>query len=132
MSEENVEALKQALTEAPDQPDAFFALLDDDVVWDPGDFPSGKVYGPEGVREFFRQWLGAFEEFRSEALEYIDAGSAVFVHMRQWGRGKGSGATTHTDLWQVWIFLDRKVVRFVQKPDRRDALEAAGLADSDS
>jgi hypothetical protein len=51
MSQENVDALTQALTKAPEQPDDFFALLDEDVVWDPG---TGKVYGRDGVREFFR------------------------------------------------------------------------------
>jgi ketosteroid isomerase-like protein len=130
MSQENVDALKQALTKAPEQPDDFFALLDEDVVWDPGSvFPSGKVYGRDGVRELFRQWIGTFEGFRSEAQEYIDAGSSVYVHMRQWGRGRGSGVATQTDFWQVWLFFEGKVVRFVQKSDRREALEAAGLSE---
>jgi ketosteroid isomerase-like protein len=128
MSQENVEVLKQALTAAFDRPDDFFAILDDDVVWDPGEhFPSGKAYGPEGVREFFRQWVGTFDDFHSEVMEYIDAGSSVCVHMRQSGRGKGSGVSTQTNTWQVWLFFEGKVVRFVQKSDRREALEAAGL-----
>ena len=127
MSEENVEALKRAFAAGPERPDDFFAIFDEDVVWDAGDTPGGKAHGREGVREFFRNWVGAFDDWRFEIQEYIDGGSAVFVHMRQWGRGKTSGATVQIDLWQVWLFFEGKVVRFVQKPNRQAALEAAGL-----
>jgi hypothetical protein len=47
--------------------------------------------------------------------------------MRQAGRGKGSGVLTDIDFWQVWLFFEGKVVRFVMKPSRDEALEAAGL-----
>jgi ketosteroid isomerase-like protein len=127
MSQENVEALKQAIAAGPDRPDDFFAIFDEDVVWDAGDTPGGKVYGRDGVREFFRQWIGAFEDWHFEIRECIDGGSSVFVHMNQSGRGKASGATVEIDLWQVWLFFEGKVVRFVQKRDRGGALEAAGL-----
>ena len=129
MSQENVDALKQAMAAGPDRPDEFFTIFDEDVVWDAGDTPGGKRHGRDGVREFFRQWVGAFDDWGFEAAEYIDGGSAVFVHMRQWGRGKTSGATVQIDLWQVWLFFEGKVVRFVQKPDRESALEAAGLSE---
>ena len=112
-----------------DRPDDFFAIFDEDVVWDAGDTPGGKRYGRDGVREFFRQWIGAFDDWRFEMQECIDSGDSVFVHMRQWGRGKTSGATVEIDLWQVWLFFEGKVVRFVQKPDRQAALEAAGLSE---
>jgi predicted SnoaL-like aldol condensation-catalyzing enzyme len=130
MSQENADALKQALTNPTDHPEDFFAILDEDIVWDAGSsFPGGKVYGRDRVRDFFRQWVGAFEDWRSEVMECIDAGSAVFVHLHQSGRGKGSGVTTQTDFWQVYLFFEGKVVRFVQKPERRQALEAAGLSE---
>lgn len=130
MSEENVEALMPALADAAevDRTEALLDVLDVDIVWDPGDrFPGGKVYGHRGVRSFFRQWIGAFDDFRFEVRECIDAGDAVYVHMHQWGRGKGSGVPAETDFWQVWLFFEGKVVRFVQKPDRHQALEAVGL-----
>jgi hypothetical protein len=106
---------------------ALTVIVDDDIVWDVGDFPGRKAYGREGVREFFRQWIGAFDEFRYEGVEFIDGGHTVFVHMRQWGRGKTSGVTTEADFWQVWLFFEGKVVRLVHKPTRREALEAAGV-----
>ena len=129
MSEENVEALKQAVAAAQDRPDDFFALFDEDVVWDAGDTPGGKRYGLDGVRSFFREWIGAFDGWHFEIEEYIDAGNSVFVHMRQGGRGKTSGAPVQIDLWQVWLFFEGKVVRFAQKPDRQAALKAAGLSE---
>jgi ketosteroid isomerase-like protein len=130
MSEENLEALKRAFADAADQrPDGFFELLDEDVIWDVGDFPGGRFHGREGVREFFRQWVGTFEDWNFEVREMLDAGHSVFVHMHQRGRGKTSGAATEIDFWQVWLFREGKVVRFVQKPDRRSALEAAGLSE---
>ena len=133
MSQENLEILRRALASPLEKPEDFFAILDEDVVWDPGDtFPSGKCYGVGEVVTFFRQWVGAFEDFRFEVMESIDAGSCVFVHMRQWGCGKASGATAHRDFWQVWIFFEGKVVRFVHKPDRREALIAAGLPEQDA
>jgi ketosteroid isomerase-like protein len=130
MSRKNVETLKRAVEAGRDRPDEFFAILDEDVVWDLGDHPAGKIYGHDGVRAFFRQWAGTFDDWQYEIRECIDAGSAVFVHMHQRGRGKTSGVPTEIDLWQVWLFFEGKVVRYVQKPDRRSALEAAGLAES--
>ena len=133
---ENVEALRRAFAAASDR-DTYeqaihplFAILDEDIVWDPGEtFPGGKGYGHDGVRAFFRTWIGTFEEWRFEPVEVRDSGNAVFVHMHQWGRGKGSGAPTEIDLWQVWLFFEGKVVRFVQKPSREAALKAAGLSE---
>ena len=132
MSKENVEALRRAFAASADAGtyEPLLSILDEDVVWDPrGTFPGGKEYGHDGVRSFFRQWIGAFEGWRFEVVEYRDCGNAVFVHMHQWGRGKGSGITTEIDLWQVWLFFESKVVRFVQKPSREEALEAAGLSE---
>jgi ketosteroid isomerase-like protein len=128
MSQENADALKQALAEAVTQFEDFLAILDEDVVWDPGNqFPGGRVHGHDGVREFFRQWFGAFENFGSETKEWIDAGNSVYTHVRQWGRGKGSGAAAENDFWLVWLFFQGKVVRVTYFPTRGEALEAAGL-----
>ena len=130
MSQENVEALSHALAVAADRFDDFLAILDKDVVWDTGDqFPGGTVHGRDGVREFFRQWFGTFDDFRSETKECIDAGSAVYTHVRQWGRGKGSGAAAQTDFWLAWLFFQGKVVRVTYFPTRDEALEAAGLSE---
>ena len=130
MSRENVEILARAFAEAPKDPERFFALFADDVEWDMtgGPFPeSRKVYGPAAVREFFRTWTGAFENWGYEAEEVIDAGSSVIVCLHQWGQGKGSGAPVEARFFQVWTFENGKVIRYRGFNDRADALEAAGL-----
>ncbi len=130
MSQENVDAVKRAVEAGPDRPEDFFGILDEDVVWVPGhQFPGGTSYGRDAVREFFRQWVGTFEDYGTEAKECIDAGNAVYVHARLWGRGNSSGAETENNFWMVWLFFQGKVVRATYFPTREAALEAAGLSD---
>ena len=119
-----------AFDEAPENPEPFFALLDENVEWDMsgGPYPLQKrVYGPEAVRDFFRTWAGTFDDWGYEAEETIDAGPSVFVCLRQWGRGKGSGVAVDNRFWQVWTFQNGKVIRYQGFTDKAEALEAAGL-----
>jgi ketosteroid isomerase-like protein len=58
----------------------------------------------------------------------IDAGESVVLNIRQWGRGKGSGAPVSDEFWQVWTFRDGKVIHRTRHQDRAAALEAARLA----
>jgi ketosteroid isomerase-like protein len=130
MSEENVEILRHSFEEAPENPEPFFAMFDENVEWDMsgGPFPiQKKVYGPEAVREFFRTWAGTFDEWGFEAEEVIDAGSSVFVCLHQWGRGKGSGIPVENRFYAVWTFEGDKVIRYQAFIGRTEALEAAGL-----
>jgi ketosteroid isomerase-like protein len=130
MSQENVEIVKRMHGQAHDDPEAFFDLLDDEVEWHVSvDFrPEGGIYrGPDGVREFFRTWVGAFEGWGWEADEYLDAGESVVIRMHQWGSGKGSGATVEQRFWEVWTFRNGKVIRRSDHFDKAEALEAAGL-----
>ncbi len=130
MSEENVDAVKRAFEAIADRPEDFFGILDEDIVWVPGSHsPVGTVYGLDGLREFFRQWVGTFENYGAEVVECLDAGSSVYVHTRVRGRGKGSGVETELDNWMVWLFFQGKVVRVTYFPTRATALEAAGLSE---
>jgi ketosteroid isomerase-like protein len=133
MSQENVEMIERMLSDARHNPAALYELLDDDVLWevtalDMPDHPS-TYYGPEGVREFFRRWVGTFDEWGYEATETIDAGDSVVVHIRQWGRGKGSGATAEGNFWQVLTIRHGKVIRGTHHQDKEQALEAVELAE---
>jgi ketosteroid isomerase-like protein len=130
MSEENVEILRHSFEEAPENPEPFFAMFDENVEWDMsgGPFPiQKKVYGREAVREFFRTWAGTFDDWGFEAEEVIDAGSSVFVCLHQWGRGKGSGIPVENRFYAVWTFERDKVIRYQAFMGRTEALEAAGL-----
>ncbi len=130
MSQENVDLVERVLGEAQHDPSALWGILADDVSWEFAalDIPDAGVTqfrGPAGVREFFRRWVGAFDEWGYEVGELIDAGDSVLVHIHQWGRGKGSGATVESRFWQVLTFSDGKIVRATHHSDKAHALEAA-------
>ena len=131
MSAENVRAVRRFLDHAREDPEVW-DVFDEDVVWEVGalsipDVPAA-YRGPDEVREFFRRWVGAFEDWAYEVEEMIDARDAVAVHLHQWGRGKGSGAMVDLRFWAVWIMRDGRAVRVSHRVDKADALEAAGLS----
>jgi ketosteroid isomerase-like protein len=132
MSQDNVEMVRRIFDQAPSDPEVLFASLDQEVLWDAEtiDFPDAGTSswrGPEGVREFFRRWVGPFDEWGVEVVEAIDVGDSVVARVHQWGRGKGSGATVEDSHWQVWTVRDGKVVRVTIRADREAAIEATGL-----
>jgi hypothetical protein len=78
------------------------------AAWEGGDFSSVEWAHPEieyvraggpgrwrrvsGMAEGFRDWLSAWEDYRSEAQEYREVdGERVLVLVRNSGRGKTSG-----------------------------------------
>jgi len=131
MSQQNVELVLRVLDEAQHDPSALWEVLDDEVLWEVGalDIPDsgGTWRGPAGVREFFRRWVGPFDEWGYEVGEVIDAGDSVVAHIHQRGQGKGSGAIVESRFWQVWTIRAGKVVRGTHHSEKADALEAVGL-----
>jgi ketosteroid isomerase-like protein len=132
-SDENVEIVRRFVDLARDDPDAVWDIFDEDVEWelDPAalalpDFPPAS-HGPDGIRDFFRRLVGAFEEWDYEAEEWIEAPDAVAVRIHHWGRGKGSGAPVEARFWQVWILREGKAVRVTHHIHKTEALKAAGL-----
>ena len=105
--------------------------FDPEIVWDTSasGLPSAGVYhGREGVRRFFRDWLGPWIDYEIEARDIIDAGGAVVLVFRQAGTGRGSGVRTDRDFFGVWELENSKVVRFRLFASRELAFEAAGLS----
>ena len=133
MSRENVELVERVLGQARDDPTAFLEIVDDEAHWEAGtndiaDGP-GSYRGPAGVSEFFRRWVGTFDDWGYEIGEVIDAGDSVVIHLRQWGRGKGSGVPVTDDFWQVWTIHEGKLIHRTRHPDKAAALEAVGLSE---
>ena len=110
-----------------EDPEAFYSIFDERVEFNTGNlFPDGETYrGVDGVREFFRTWVGTFHDWGFEVEEVLDIGDSVVILLHQWGRGKGSGAEVELRFWQVWTFEDGKVIRCIAHPDKADALEEA-------
>ena len=112
MSQENVELVKAftSVFEAGDR-DAWREYFDPDVVWDTSasKMPSAGIYhGHRGVERFFREWLGAWEDYKVEWSEYIDAGGSVVDVFRQSGIGRGSGVRTEREFHGVYDLRIRK------------------------
>ncbi len=132
MSEENVELVRQMYDQALETPDALYEMLDDEIEWETGglaypNLPTGR--GREVVRKFFREWVGAFEDWGFEVEELIEAGDSVVACIHQWGRGRSSGVSVDQRFWQVWTMRDRKAIRATHHMDRAAALAAAGLSE---
>ena len=109
-----------------------FAHYDPDIVWEnfsPSPAGMDEVYeGHEGVRRFWRQWLGPWEHMAFEQEAYFDAEDKVVVFQRMLARGKTSGAEAgFGDYAQVWTLRDGRVTRMKFYADRDEALRAAGL-----
>jgi ketosteroid isomerase-like protein len=120
------------------------------AAWERGDFSSIEWAHPEvefvalggpdperctgvaAMAERWREWISAWEDYRSEADEYRElGGDRVLVFMRHGGRGKSSGL----DIEQlprpganVFEIRDCKVIRLTLYWDRDRALADLGLA----
>jgi ketosteroid isomerase-like protein len=129
MSQENVEIVREIYR-----------------AWERGDFTSNE--GADGEIEFhiragpddavhhgvdamghaWREWLGAWDEFKTEAREFIELGDDVLVLAEFRGRGKASGMPIEAMAGACLFSLrDGKVVRLGTYTDPAEALEAAGL-----
>ena len=130
MSQENIEIVRRAWEyemfgrRGGRDPLADFAP---DIVMNPvEEEPS---YGREAIRDNFEQFKSAWEELEVRAEEFIDAGQRVFVTAHFRGRGRASGITVETRLYEVYTLRDRKIVRVDEYTHRAEALEAVGLSE---
>jgi len=133
MSRENVERLRVGF-------DSFLAgstewgadLLDPEVVWDATNtmvFDLSRVYhGPEGVREFWRSWLQAWETVEFE-YELVEAGDRVVALIDQHMRGRSTGIDVPLGKYaQLYTFRDGLIVHWKLYESQAEALQAAGVS----
>ena len=127
MAGTDVEIVKRCLAAyLADDYDTAMSYLADDVVYDLRDFPDGEVYrGHDGVREAFRIWLGAWEDYRQEIDEIVALGDQVLVCSRERGRGKGSGIQLERPQHALWTLAGDKVTSMEFFARREDAVAAA-------
>ena len=108
--------------------ESVFAVYDPDVEWNMEGYltwPGKRSYrGVAGVREFFRDWLRDFDDFRADALDLLDLGDRILFTVHDRATGKGSGVTIERHHAQVWTFRDGKVAR-IDVFDSREAALAA-------
>jgi uncharacterized protein len=132
MSEENIEIVRRGyeLYAAGDLEGAAALFSADAELADAGglgvaDTAVGTRSGPEGFLRATEEVLEAFEDYRVETEEFIDAGEAVVVPVRISGRGKASGVKLEMQLAHLWVLRDGKVIRGEVYRTTEEALEAA-------
>jgi ketosteroid isomerase-like protein len=88
----------------------------------------GPMHGKDAVRAYVQDWLGTFDDFRSEPVELIEAGEDKVIAVgRISGRAKLSGVETDLTFAALYTVRDGKIVRGREYWTRDEALQAAGL-----
>jgi ketosteroid isomerase-like protein len=104
-------------------------------MWDPevefitAGVEPGTYSGPDGVRQGWFDFLSAWDDFRVEGVQFIEASRddtyLVLCHLS--GRGKESNLPIEAETANVIVVRNGKIVRFELFWDRDEALEAAGF-----
>lgn len=132
MSAENVEIVRLGYDEFLATGELVERITAPEFVWDMSTFhgwPERQTYeGPEGTREFLTEWVGAWEDWRLEVRELIDAGDDVVAILHQCGRSKTTGLEVDMDFAQVWTIKDGKQTRMRMYADPDEALREVGLS----
>ena len=132
MSQENVEIVRRSYEhfEATGEIRAH-----PDLVWDVSNlgWPDQQVYtGCEGAMQFNAEWAAAWDDWKLEARDYVDAGERVVVILDQRGRSKATGIPVEMRFAQVWTLRDGQGVRMLLYASVEEALEAVGLSEQDA
>ena len=130
MSQETVETLRagyEAFNRGEwdtvfDAADPQFELETADRVTNPGTYR-----GREAARRFFEDLFKPFEEVVVEPEEFLQSGDQIVALVVVRSRPSGSTAMVENRIGHLWTVRDGAVVRLQIFPERRQALEAAGL-----
>jgi ketosteroid isomerase-like protein len=133
MSKENVEIVR-LLYEAVNRGDLDVVLefLDPSIHLDFSErvFNPAIYEGHDGARRFYAELDEVWDDFRTEPVEFIEAGDRVVVLHRIQGVGKVSGVEVELPSTSIYSVSGGKVVAIRMYREHRDALEAAGLRDA--
>jgi ketosteroid isomerase-like protein len=99
----------------------------DDVVFISSGPDGGQYYGIEGLTAGWRDFLGAWEDFRISTDRVVPVKRGVYVLLiRLQARGKGSGVAIDAEVANLITMRDGRVARTEMFWDRDAALAAAG------
>jgi ketosteroid isomerase-like protein len=131
MSAENVDIIRRGYEEFIATGEPTEDIMAPEFVWDMSTFrgwPERKIYeGVEGMREFVADWTGAWEDWRLDVEDLLDAGDDVVAIVRQSGCSKTTGLPVDMRFAQVWTLADGKQTRMRMYADPDEALRATGL-----
>jgi ketosteroid isomerase-like protein len=74
-----------------------------------------------------QEWIDSFEDFRADAMEFIDRGEYVVVSLVLRGRGRGSDEEVALPETHVWKMREGKAVEVREYRTIDQALGASGL-----
>ena len=134
MSEENVKAVRDAAAAFNrGDLDTWSEFWTDDIDYraiEGAIDDRGPMHGKAAVRAYVQDWLDNFDNFRSEAVELLDAGEdTVIAVVRISGLAKLSGIETDLTYAALYTIRDGKIARGREYWTRDDALEAANLSE---
>jgi Ketosteroid isomerase-related protein len=128
MSQENVEVIRELWDAyARGDFDHVLTLCDPHVVL--VSLEEGALYGEDAVRSNYERWIEAWDAPQITVEEIFGAGDQVFVMARFRARGRASGASVDSRLYEVYSLRNRKLIRVDEFGERASALEAAGLSE---
>ena len=132
MSHENVDLVRR-MTDAFLAGDGAtaLALMRRDVEFEARARPDAGIWkGRDGVQRAIAGWIGTWDEYSLEVLDYVDApGDRVLVLWTERGRGKGSGIPIEHHGGYVVTVDDGEIARIVMYTDAGEARAALGLPD---
>jgi ketosteroid isomerase-like protein len=130
MSHENTERNGRAVDAFNERElDGFLALMDPELEFTSRVIPlAGDVNyrGHEGIREWWKDLLAVFPDFRVELLEIRDLGDWAVTAARVSGHGADSDAPFEQRIWQAIRWRDDRIVSWRTFDTEAEALEAAG------
>ena len=127
MSQENVEVARRYIWAFVNDLDTFRELTHPEIEWAPVEENHTPSHGIEGAVRIRNGWLEAWDMYRLEVEEILDAGDDVLVSGVAVARGKGSGVKVELRLYFHAKVSDGKVVYVYEYQDRAEALKAVGL-----
>ncbi len=83
--------------------------------------------GVDGVVSYLQAWMEPFTDYRTEWLDFIDAGGFVLVPVTNRGIGSGSGVPTELELVYACEVRDGLIARLLQYDTLEDARAALGI-----
>jgi ketosteroid isomerase-like protein len=134
MSRENVELYRQGIDALNHQDlDGVIAVLDPAVEWIARlAGVEGRVNGHDGVRSWWKDQYEAFETIQIDLQEVVDDGDWVVASGTSHVQGGESGVPLEVPLAQATRWRNGKCIYLESFRTVHEALEAAGLSDSDS
>jgi uncharacterized protein len=131
MSAENVDIIRRGYEHFLATGEPAVQFMDPGFVWDMSTFrgwPERRRYeGIEGMREFVADWTDAWEDWRLEVEELLDAGDEVVAIVRQSGRSKATGLPVDMRFAQIWTLAGGKETYMRMYADPDEALRVVGL-----